>query len=128
MASIARSRSKRKSARSHDRKSPTLFDRLQHDTPKIASGAAYADQVIAASHAEGVERPVLYFLANHADPESDEVEMGQQTLALSFGVDRKTMKEILRRLRKLGELTLVRRAGGWGRTNRYRITLPHRPS
>lgn len=118
MASVARRNKKRKS----DRSSPSLRERLQRHTPPLAHHAAYADDVIAASRAQGRERDVLYFLADHADAE-EEVEMGQQTLSMRFGVELSTVARMLRKLRCLGELQLIRRAG-WHHTNRYRITVP----
>lgn len=118
MASVARRNKKRKS----DRSAPSLRDRLRRHTPPLAHHAAYADDVIAASQAQGRERDVLYFLADHADA-AEEVEMGQQTLSMRFGVEPSTVARMLRKLRCLGELQLVRRAG-WHHTNRYRITVP----
>lgn len=123
MGSIARKGEKRKSGRSHDAQSvPTIMERLRRDTPKLADQAAYADAVTTASQTEGRERDVLYFLANHAD-EAEEVEMGQQTLSMVFGLGRSRIERVLRHLRRLGKLEIVRRAS-WHRPNRYRITVP----
>ena len=123
MGSIARRGEKRKSGRSHDAESvPTVTERLRRDTPKLADCAAYADAVAAGSRADGRELHILYFLATHAD-ESNEVEIGQETLSLLFHIEERSIGRILRKLKRLGELAQVRR-GRWHRKSRYRITVP----
>ena len=127
MASIPRRSKKRKSARSH---APSLAERVRRHTPLLAHPEGYPEEVMAASRADGRALDVLYFLAEHADAQ-EEVEMGQQTMAMCFKVQRPTIKTILRHLRDLGELRLIHQGRGRGRTNRYRITVPrplHDPS
>lgn len=110
---------------SHQRESMPLAERLKRATPR-PSGVPYADEVIASSTAQYPDRGVLYFLASHADPADDEVEMGQQTLSLALDLNPRTLSRIMRRLRKLGELTQMRRGHGHIKS-RYRITVPRDP-